>query len=109
MTNPFTSLKEAALEVAIKVFINREIEAFGVVRRLAIDTNKKTIQVELDLKGEPSPISVDIGSYELSEKDGVLRIAFQDMNASREWISAVLVKYVAGQAFRLPNAARLLL
>ena len=109
MTNPFTSLKEVALEVALKAFMNREIEAFGVVRQLSIDTSKKTMRVELDLKGESAPISVDIGSYELSEKDGKPHIAFRELNASREWISAVLKKYVAGQAFPLPNAARLLL
>jgi len=95
------------LEAALKAHINREIEAFGVVRQLSIDTSKKTMRIELDLNGESAPISVDIDSYELNEKDGVLRIAFQEMNASREWISAVLKKYVVGQAFPLPNAARL--
>ena len=107
MSNPFTSLKEVALEVALKAFINREIEAFGVVRQLAIDTSKKTIRVELDLKGEPSPISVDIASFELSERDGRLHIVFQEMSATREWICAVLKKCVVGRAFPLPNTARL--
>ncbi len=107
MGNPFTSLKEVALEAALKAFINREIEAFGVVRQLTINTSKKTMRVELDLKGEPAPISVDIASYELSEKDGVLRVVFQELNTSREWISAVLKKYVVGRAFPLPKAAKL--
>jgi len=83
MTNPFTSLKEAALEATPKAYINREIKAFGVVRQLSIDTSKRTMQVELDLKGESAPISVNIGSYGLSEKDGMLRIAFQEMRAAR--------------------------
>jgi hypothetical protein len=109
MNNPFTSLKETALRAAIKAFINREIAAFGVVTELAIDTSKKTMRVELDLKGEASRILINVGSYELSEKSGEIHLALQNVTASREWITAVLNKYVVSRTFRLPNVARMLL
>ncbi len=109
MNNPFTSLKEAALQAAIKAFINREIEQFGAVTQLAIDTGKKTIRVELELKGEASRILIDAGSYELSDRNGAIYLALKNVTASREWITGVLNKYVVGRAFRLPDAARMLL
>ena len=63
------------LQAAAKAFINREIEGFGVVTELAIDTSKKTMRVELDLIGEASRILINVASYELSEKNGEIHIA----------------------------------
>jgi len=102
-------LKETALGLALKGFINREIDPFGKVSQLAIDTSRKTLHAELDLKGEPSPISIEVGAYELSETNGVVHIAFQNVTTSREWITAVLNKYVVGRTFPLPSAARMFL
>ena len=109
MNNPFTSVKEATLQAAMKAFINREIEQFGAVTELAIDTGKKTMRVELDLKGEASGILINVGSYELSDKNGEIHLALKNVTASREWITGVLSKYVVGRTFRLPDAARMLL
>lgn len=109
LNNPFPSLKETALQVALKALINQEIEEFGVVTELDIDTNKKTMRVELDLKGETSPILINVASYALSEKNGATHLALENVIASREWIAAVLNKYVVGRAFQLPRAAKMLL
>jgi hypothetical protein len=106
VSNPFTSLKETVLGLALKAFLNHEIEPFGRVRELAIDTNRKTMRAEVDLKGEPSPISIEVGAYELNETNGVVHIAFQNVITSKEWITGVLNKYVVGRPFPLPNAAR---
>jgi hypothetical protein len=109
MNSPLASLKQTALQAAVKAFINREIEEFGSVTELAIDISKKTMRVELDLKGEASRILINVGSYELGEKSGAVHLALRNVTASREWITAVLNKYVVSRTFRLPNAARILL
>lgn len=109
MSSPFNSLKAAALQLALKGLINRQIEKFGAVTDLALDPGQKSLRVELDLKGEVTRIWISLSAYELSEKDGALFIAFQNATASREWIAAALNQYVVGRAFRLPNAARVLL
>jgi len=109
MNNPFTSLKEKAMQAAIRAFMNREMEGFGAVTELAIDTSKKTMRVELDLKGEESRILINVGSYELSDKNGEIYLALKNVTASREWITGVLNKYVVSRTFRLPDAARMLL
>ena len=97
------------MRLALKAFINREIESFGKVSDLAIDTSRKTLRAELDLKGEPSPISIEVAAYELSETNGVVRITFHNVTTSREWITGVLNKYIVGRPFSLPNAARMFL
>lgn len=109
MNNPLNSLKEAAAEAAITALINREIEQFGTVQALTINTDQKTMRVELDLNGEASRIWINVAAYELSEQNGQVHIAFQKVTASRAWITAALNQYVVGRAFRLPAAARMLL
>jgi hypothetical protein len=109
MKSPFTKLKEAGLQAALTAFINREIEALGLVKDLAIDTKQKAIQLKLALKGEPSPIVISVASYELSERNGAAYIALQNVQTSREWITAALKQYVVGRAFPLPSAASRLL
>jgi hypothetical protein len=52
---------------------------------------------------------INVASYELSEKNGEIHLAVQNVTASREWITAVLNKYVVSRTFPLPNAARMLL
>jgi hypothetical protein len=107
--NPFTSLKEKGIAIAVKGMINREIEGIGEVTELGIDTTEKTIHATLDLKGEPSPVEVNVGAYSVSEKDGKVYLKVKKVKASREWITAVLNKYAVGQPLEVPHAARLLL
>ncbi len=107
--NPFTSLKEKGLAMAVKAMINREIEKCGEVTELAIDTREKTLRVELALKGETSPIEINVGAYEVSEKGGKVFLKVRKLKSSREWLTAALNKYAAGQAIEMPHAARLLL
>ena len=107
--NAFTSLKEKALQAAAKAFINRQIEKFGVLTRLEIDSRKRSLRGELELRGEPSPITIQVGSYALSEADGASYITFQDIQSSREWITALLSQYLAGQKLPVPKAVRLAL
>jgi hypothetical protein len=109
MKNPFKALKDKALGVGVKALINREIKEFGAVSDLKIDTGEKTIRVELELKGDGSPVVINVGSYELTEKNGKIFIEARELTASREWIAAVLNKYAVGQSFELPDAARMLL
>ncbi|HOX58887.1 MAG TPA: hypothetical protein P5205_16685 [Candidatus Paceibacterota bacterium] len=109
MINPLTSLKEAALQTAIKAYINQEIADFGVVTELAIDTSKRAMRAELELKGETSHIVISVEEYELSDQGDGVQLALRRVSASREWITAALRKYVAGRTFRLPDAARMLL
>ena len=107
--NALTSLKEKSLAAAAKVFINRQIAKIGVLTRLEIDCRKRAIRGELDLRGEQSSVVISVGSYDLSEADGVSYIALHDVNASREWIGALLSQYLAGQKLQIPQVVRIAL
>jgi len=105
----FTSLKERALEAAARAFINRQIQKIGVLTRLDIDCRTRAISGELDLRGEPSPIRITVGAYDLSESGGTSYVALREVSASREWITALLNQYLVGQKLQIPKVLRIAL
>jgi hypothetical protein len=107
--NPFIALKEKAIAAGIKGVINREIEGCGIVTELELDTEARTIRVELDLKGETAAVIVEILDYELATKGDAIFMEIKKISASREWIAAALKKFAVGRPIELPSAAKVLL
>ena len=109
MKNPFIALKEKAIAAGIKGVVNREIEGCGVVTDIALDTEAKTIHVELDLKGEAATVVVEVLDYELVTRGDAIFMEIKKISASREWIAAALKKFAVGRPIELPPAAKVLL
>jgi hypothetical protein len=59
---------------------------------LSIDSKRKSINLKLDLKGEPAPTDFKIRGYTLREENGAAFIEVGSVETSREWINA-LVKH----------------
>ncbi len=99
-----SALKEGAVEAGAKAYLNEKIQAFGTITNLQLDPRRKTIACEISLKGEPLPVSVKVGAYEITCAGGTTYITLRQFEASREWIAAVLNQYVAGQPLQVPSA-----
>ena len=98
-----TALKERSLEAAAKTFINRQIEGMGRLTRLDIDSSKRAIQAELDLRGEPAPIVVNVGAYDLTAAGGISYIILREVSSSKEWVTALLKRYLVGRNLQVPQ------
>ncbi len=105
----FSAMKNAAVENAARNFFNRYVENFGSVTRIEIDTQQKKLAGELSLKGEPGPVTLSVGRYELSESGGETWITLYDCGASREWVAGALKQYLEGRRIRIPSALKLAL
>ena len=103
------SVKNGAVEAGAKAYLNQKIGNFGSVTKFQLDPRERTLLVEVELKGESSPISVRVGSYELIDNQGTTCIAFHDVQASREWIGLAVEQYVAGRRFPIPDSLRKML
>ncbi|MBU2445697.1 MAG: hypothetical protein KJ666_09005, partial [Bacteroidetes bacterium] len=64
-----------------------------------IDSQNKSISLDVLLKGEKENINVIIEKYEVNYKDNTAYVKFKNITASREWIE-VLIKNIA-----IPNYA----
>ncbi len=106
LKNVLVSLKEGAVEAGAKAWINQQIQNFGTVTNLVINSRQKTIFIEAALKGEPGPIKVNISDYELVQTAKATYIVLKRIEASREWVSAVLQEYVAGQRLQVPASLK---
>ena len=71
--------------------------------KLVINAESKVIHIELDLKGDPAPLTVDIEGYQLQEQNGKTVIALERIHTSREWINVVLDTYLKKREFPVPD------
>ena len=79
--------------------INSQIKEYGEVIDLKIDNQAKNISLSVLLKGESSPIKVEVEEYELTNS----QITIKSANAERDWINAALQKVVVGKSFKVPK------
>ncbi len=106
LSNALGAARDKAVEVAARAFINRKIEQFGNVTRLEIDPKQKTVFLEAALNGETSPVTIRILRYELTEKDGESYVTVQQVDTSREWLTAATNQYAIGRPFKIPSAVK---
>jgi len=98
------SLKDKTLSFGIKQAINLKIKEFGEMLKLNLDSQNKTISLELMFLGEKEPLYVEVGSYEISEEDGKYYLLARDVKTSREWINIVAKNYLENQKFEIPES-----
>jgi hypothetical protein len=60
--------------------------------KLEIDTVNKTVNLDVELKGEAQPIRVIISNYKLVESGNCTFIEVGDITASREWMNVLLAE-----------------
>jgi hypothetical protein len=78
---------------------------------IQLDSTAKSIHVALELKGEPSPLLIDVKSYELTTAAGETHIELGAIETSREWLN-VLVEDLfkpENRRFKMPGALKALL
>lgn len=103
--------KDYALEVAVRLWFNQTHKRYGTMTKIQIDSAAKTIHVELDLKGETSPLTIDVKGYSLSAEGGETLIELGEIETSREWVNLLLADYVKpeNRRFPVPGAVKAIL
>jgi hypothetical protein len=103
--------KDRLLEAPARYYLNQTIQPYGHMTHLRIDSTNKRIDVELELKGEASPIQVAVKNYNLTTEAGETYIELGDIETSREWINALLTNYFKPEKrrFNVPGAVKMVL
>ena len=70
--------------------VNLKIGEYGKMHRLEINTENKTVSLEVHLKGEPSTIEVSIHDYEIRYEKSNGMLSAKSVTSNREWLSAIL-------------------
>ncbi len=109
LSNALAAVKDRALEACAKTMVNQQIEKFGQVTELHIDSQARTVSAQLALNGEPATIEIQAGQFEVIQENGQSFISFRNFRASREWLGGLLNQYIAGRRFPVPEAVRAVL
>ena len=96
-------MKDKALSHGAKIAINNQINAYGEVQKLHLNSKEKSIELEVMLEGEIEPLTVHIDNYALTEADGSHQLQVSGVTTSRAWINTVASSYLEGKTFAIPD------
>jgi hypothetical protein len=91
-----------AAQHAARLWFNHHFASLGIMTTLEIDPRNKTLRADLDLKGENSPISIEVRGYALIERDGRTFLEVGEVETSREWLTALANQFLKGRRIELP-------
>ncbi len=103
MFNFLHSLKDKGISKAAKVFIQGKVERYGDMIDLKIDSREKRIELIIKLKGEDTPISIEVSEYLLMENEGKFYVQIGKLNASKEWLNLLAEDFVEGKNIEIPS------
>ena len=103
MFNLLNKGKDVALSATIKKLLNMKIEKYGAVHLLELDSNQKTMKIEVLLKGEQEILEAKVHKYSIEQRDEEYFLVLHNVETSREWINLVIEDYLNKEEFKLPE------
>lgn len=103
--------KDFALGAAVKLWFNQTLKRYGTMTHIQIDSKTKHVEVDLDLRGETTPLHVVIESYQLHSSAGETFIDIGGVHTSREWINCLIEDLLqpGSRRFKVPAALKMVL
>lgn len=101
-----SSSKDRIVENLAQDVLNRSaLQPYGRLAVLTLNSQEKTIDATVELKGEREPVNIRFQDYELIQEDGVSYLVVRRVATSREWLTALANDFAVGRKFRLPAEA----
>jgi hypothetical protein len=70
---------------------------------LKVDSETKSLSMELMLKGEFEQLNVAIGKYSIIEEDDKLFLKIEELSTNREWLNIIIDTYLKENKIELPK------
>lgn len=97
-------MKDGALGIALKAFLNERLKEYGDVLDCEVDTGRGRISIRAHLRGDRDPITATVERYELVTEGESVFATLQTFSSSRPWLTLLLGKLFTGKRYKLPNA-----
>jgi hypothetical protein len=97
--------KDRLISERIKHELNTQLTRYGEVLDVKLNTRERSVQISIKLKGEPDPITVNIGKYSLIKEDAQLwlKVDSESIVASKEWLTLLLQDRAGRQRLQIPQ------
>lgn len=99
----FTHAKDAGASIAIEHLLARQLEPYGELKLLKLNSRDRSIHLEVLLKGESQPLSVEVLEYELVTTADQDFLIIRRVVASREWVTALLHNFLVNHRHPIPH------
>ncbi len=96
-------LKDTGVSKAAQIAINNYIKEFGTVEYLKLDSEAKTMEIEIMLDGEIEPLRVKVGHYEIIQENNQYFLKVEQIQTSRAWINSIVSSYLTHKTFSIPS------
>jgi hypothetical protein len=101
----FSRLRGNLSSFAARTFFNTTYARYGTMTQLKIDPERKTIDVELMLRGERDPIQIHLSDYSLCSTPNGGAFSAIDIRVSREWMNVLAEDLLKNRAIPVPASA----
>ncbi|QSZ42839.1 hypothetical protein GJV85_12210 [Sulfurimonas aquatica] len=93
------AMKDKALSTGAKISINQYIKEYGEIVKLNLNSQFKSMVLEVKLDGENENLRVEIENYKITEDD-CLKIS--GVTTSRTWINRLASQHLESKEFKVP-------
>ncbi len=94
--------KDMVLSQGAKMAINNQIKEYGKMLKFNLNSEQKSIEMEVMLDGEHEPLKVHVRNYEMTEENSKHYLKIHGVNTSRAWINTMASSYLEGKTFEVP-------
>jgi len=102
-------MKDGALAVALKAYVNDKLGAYGEIIDCDLDTKNSRVTIKAMLKGERETVTATIERYELEREGADRYIVLRSFTSSRAWLTLLLKQLFTNKRYKLPGAVSNLL
>ena len=102
-------MKDGALALSLKSFLNDRFHDYGEVLDCSVDTKAGRLELHMRMRGERDPITAAIERFELRDTDEGKVVVLHSFSTSREWITRLVTRMFKGKQYKLPGAVSALL
>ena len=99
----FGTMKDKALSKGAQMAINSQMDDYGKIQSLHLNSKTKSIDMEIMLNGEIELLKVHIAKYELTETAGRPKLKVKGVTTSRVWINKLVSARLEGRTFDIPD------
>ena len=78
-------VKDSALAKGVELWLRPKLERYGQLTAFRVDSAARTVNAELQLKGEPNLVVTVDGKFRVEEKDERTVLVLHSLKISREW------------------------
>ena len=87
------TLRDKTVSKCAAYLFNARIKEFGNLLAFELNSKKRTIEMEIILKGETEPLHVLIRNYKIIQEGEKSFITAEQIDTSREWINTAVERY----------------